>query len=100
MATSKKAKESKDHQLARQMYARYQAGESKSSLEVEYWNNATSHGKKFSSFIRAQLGIETEGVSPQTQEIRRLQGILRRSGIRYDPVEDLTTEDRLLSAAK
>lgn len=100
MATSKKAKESKDHRLAREMYARYQAGESKSSLEVEYWNNASSHGKKFSSFIRAQLGIETEGVSPQTQEIRRLQSILRRSGIRYDPVEDLTTEDRLLAKTR
>lgn len=100
MATLKKAKESKDHRLAREMYARYQAGESKSSLEVEYWNNPSSHGKKFSSFIRAQLRIETEGVSPQTQEIQRLQGILRRSGIRYDPVEDLSTEDRLLAKAR
>jgi Protein of unknown function (DUF3644) len=100
VGSSKKSKGSEEHKLAREMYRRYQAGESKSSLEVEYWNNASSHGKKFSSFIRAQLGIETEGVSPQTQEIRRLQGILRRSGIRYDPVEDLTTEDRLLAKTR
>lgn len=100
VSTSKKGKESKELQLAREMYTRYQAGESKSSLEVEYWNNPSSHGKKFSSFIRAQLGIETEGVSPQTQEIQRLQGMLRRSGIRYDPDQDLTTQDRLLAKAR
>ncbi len=51
MASTKKGQDS-DKKLPREMYARYQAGESKSSLEVEYWNNPSSHGKKFSSFMR------------------------------------------------
>ena len=33
--------------IATEMYERWQQGEPKSRLEIEYWGNATAHGKKF-----------------------------------------------------
>ena len=47
-------------QRATEMYERWQNGEPKSRLEIEYWNNPTAHGKKFTAYVRHWLGVETE----------------------------------------
>lgn len=82
------------------MLARFRAGESKSSLEIEYWDDGTSHGKRFTSFVRRHLGVETEGRSHQTMEIERLTALLRRHGIPPSPAGDLSTEDRLVASTR
>lgn len=86
--------------LANEMLERFQAGESKSTLEIEYWNDGTSHGKRFTSFVRKHLGVETESRSRQTQELERLRNLLRRSGISPSQAGDLTVEDRLVAKAR
>lgn len=94
------AEDDQDQELAREMLARFQAGESKSALEIEYWDDATSHGKRFTGFIRKHLGVETESRSRQTAELDRLQKLLRRSGISPSPAGDLSTEDRLIAKGR
>ena len=89
--------EKSDQELASEMLARFQAGESKSSVEIEYWNDGTSHGKRFTMFVRRELGVETEGRARQSLELERLASLLRRSGISPSPAGDLTTEDRLVA---
>lgn len=86
--------------LATEMYARWEAGEPKSPLEVEYWGNATSHGKAFTSYVRKWLGLETERKSSQTEEIERLQALLRANGISPTEAGDLAEEYRLLAKAR
>jgi len=89
-----------ERSLAEAMLARFQAGEPKSGLEIEYWDDATSHGKHFSSFVKRVLGVETEGRSRQTEEIDRLSLLLRRHGIAPSPAGDLSVEDRLIANAR
>lgn len=89
-----------DRRLAEEMLARFQAGESKSALEIEYWNIATSHGKRFTSFIRRELGVEIEGRSHQSSELERLASLLRRHGISPSVAGDLSVEDRLIANAR
>ena len=55
--------------LAEEMYARWLAGEAKSQLELAYWNDGTSHGKRFTAYVRRWLGVETERRSEQTERI-------------------------------
>ena len=86
--------------IASEMYARWEAGESKSPLEVEYWGNATSHGKAFTAYVRKWLGRETERKSSQTEEIDRLQALLRVHGISPTEAGDLAEEFRLLAKAR
>jgi hypothetical protein len=86
--------------FAAEMYARWEAGESKSPLEVEYWGNATSHGKAFTSYVRKWLGRETERKSSQTEEIDRLRSLLRANGISPTEAGDLAEEFRLLAKAR
>lgn len=86
--------------IAAEMYARWEGGESKSPLEVEYWDNATSHGKAFTSYVRKWLGRETERKSVQTQEIERLRALLRVSGVSPTEAGDLNEEFRLLAKGR
>lgn len=86
--------------IAAEMYARWEGGEPKSPLEIEYWGNATSHGKAFTSYVRKWLGRETERKSGQTEEIERLQSLLRVHGISPTEAGDLAEEFRLLAKAR
>lgn len=89
-----------DHRLAEELLARFHAGDSKSALEIEYWNDGTSHGKRFTAFVRRHLGVETEGRSRQSLEMERLSTLLRRHGISPSPAGDLNAEDRLVASAR
>lgn len=42
--------------FATEMYERWQVGEKKSRLEIEYWDDSTSHGKRFTSYTKHWLG--------------------------------------------
>lgn len=93
-------KEDSERSQAEEMLARFQAGESKSSLEIEYWDDGTSHGKRFTSFIRRELGIETESRSHQSLELERLRNLLKRHGVSPSPAGDLSVEERLVAKAR
>ena len=71
----------------REMHRRWQAGASKSSLEIEYLDKVGSHGKLFTSLVRTHLGIETERRSKTVLENERLRRLLRKHGI--DPDEEV-----------
>lgn len=86
--------------LAAEMYERWQAGEKKSPLEIEYWGDATSHGKHFTSYTKRWLGVTTETKSSQTQHIERLEGLLRSNGISPTDAGDLDEQFRLLAKAR
>lgn len=86
--------------VAADMYARWEAGESKSSLEIEVWSDATSHGKRFTAYVRRWLGRETERKSGQTEQIERLESLLRVHGISPTDAGDLDEEYRLLAKAR
>lgn len=95
MSDSAESEESPDanRELADEMYARFQAGESKSSLEIEFWDDGTSHGKRFTSFIRNQLGIETESKSKQTLELDHPSSLL--SSFELASIVDLPSAEAL-----
>jgi hypothetical protein len=78
------------------MYERWQSGAPKSALEVEYWNAATSHGKRFTSYIRRWLGHETERKSAQTLRIERLEALLKVHGISPTEPDALKEQYRLV----
>ncbi len=86
--------------VATEMFERWQSGAPKSALEVEYWNDAASHGKRFTSYIRRRLGHETERKSAQTLRVERLEALLRVHGI--DPTEAgaLKEEYRLVAKSR
>src|SRR4051794_27312031 len=86
--------------VAAEMYSRWEAGESKSSLEVEYWNRPGSHGKAFTGYVRRWLGRETEKHSSQTDHIERLEALLRVHGISPTEAGDLDEQFRLLAKAR
>ncbi len=87
-------------ELAREMYERWKLGEPKSRLEHEYWDNTTSHGKAFTSYIKRWLDLGTEKKSPQTEYIEHLETRLRALGVEPVPGEDLDEEHRLLASAR
>ena len=66
--------------IATEMYERWQQGEPKSRLEIEYWGNATAHGKKFTGYAKKWLGVETERKSHQSARIEELEALLRARG--------------------
>ena len=76
-----------DKATLREMYDRWRAGASKSSLEIEYLGKVESHGKLFTSLVRTRLGIETERRSRTVLENERLRRLLRKHGI--DPDEEV-----------
>ncbi|MGI8753287.1 MAG: DUF3644 domain-containing protein [Acidimicrobiales bacterium] len=90
-----------EHQaLAGEMFARWEAGAPKSALELEYWGDAASHGKRFTAYARRWLGQETERKSGQTEHIERLEALLRARGISPTDAGDLDEEYRLLAKAR
>jgi hypothetical protein len=72
--------EDEHRRVATEMYERWQVGEKKSRLEIEYWDDATSHGKRFTSYTKRWLRVKTETKSSQTQHIERLEGLMRANG--------------------
>ncbi|HJQ94231.1 MAG TPA: DUF3644 domain-containing protein [Acidimicrobiia bacterium] len=92
--------EREHRKLAREMYDRWEAGEPKSRLEIEYWGNATSHGKAFSAYVRKWLDLETEHKSTQTERLESLESLLRIHGISPAEDEDLTEDYRLLARTR
>ena len=82
------------------MYKRWQEGEPKSRLEIEYWQNATAHGKAFSGYVKRWLGIETERQSSQSARIAQLEALLRANGISSTEAGDPTEEYRLLAKSR
>ncbi len=87
-------------QLATEMYERWQNGEAKSRLEIEYWDNATSHGKAFTAYVKRWLGVETERQSSQSTRIAALEALLRANGISPTEAGDLAEEYRLLAKSR
>lgn len=87
-------------QIATEMYERWRSGESKSQLEIEYWDNPTAHGKAFTSYIKRWLGHQTEKESSQTVQIARLEALLRVNGISPTVAGDLAEEYRLLAKSR
>lgn len=55
-------------------------GVSKSQLELKFWGDGTSHGRRFDRFIRSNLGIETTRRSRQTDRIADLERQVRHLG--------------------
>lgn len=95
------ARSDEEHRaLAESLYRRWEAGESKSSLEVDVWGDASSHGKRFTSYIRRWLDRETEKKSSQTEHVERLEGLLRAHGISPSDAGDLDEEHRLVAKAR
>lgn len=86
--------------IATEMYERWQQGEPKSRLEIEYWGNATAHGKKFTGYVKKWLDVETESKSHQTSRIEELEALLRSRGISPTAAGDLAEEYRLLANAR
>lgn len=86
--------------LAAELYERWSSGEKKSPLEVEFFGNATSHGKFFTSYVRKWLGVETEHKSIQSEYIDRLESLLRANGLSPGAAGDLAEEYRLLAKAR
>lgn len=72
-------------ELARDMYRAWQSGVAKSEIERRFLGTTRAHGKRFSTIVRNNLGIETERVHPLAVENQRLRALLRRHGI--DPNE-------------
>jgi len=71
---------SDDIELAQALLARWRAGESKSQLEIETWNDPTAHGRHFDRFIRTHLGISTTKPSRQAATIEELSKQIRHLG--------------------
>ncbi len=86
--------------IARTLYARWETGEAKSSIELEAWGDATSHGKRFTSYVRRWLDLETEKKSAQTEHVERLEALLRIHGVSPTEAGDLDEHFRLLAKAR
>ncbi len=82
------------------MHQRWKDGEAKSRLEIEYWDDSTSHGKAFSAYVRRWLGIETERRSSQSERLGELENLLRVHGVSPTEAGDLAEEYRLLAKAR
>ncbi|MDE0287066.1 MAG: DUF3644 domain-containing protein [bacterium] len=87
-------------ELATEMYERWQQGEAKSRLEIEYWGKGTAHGKAFSGYVRRWLGIETERQSSQSARIAYLEALLRANGVSPTEGRDLAEEYGLLAKSR
>lgn len=55
-------------------------GTSKSQLEIQTWDDATSHGRHFDRFVRKTLGVSTSRPSKQSNRIAELERQVRRLG--------------------
>ena len=86
--------------IATEMHERWQNGEAKSRLEIEYWENGTAHGKAFSAYVKRWLGHETERQSSQSARITELEALLRANGVSPTEAGDLAEEYRLLAKSR
>lgn len=84
---------------AREMYERWRAGEKKSALEREYWNDGGSHGQAFSAYVREHLGVETVSQSPMAARLEQAEALLRVHGVSL-PEEDLDEQFRLIARSR
>ena len=66
---------------AKEMLLKLHAGETKNSIERQFFGTDSSHGKRVSTYIARYLGVETEARSAQSLRIERLEGLLRTAGI-------------------
>ncbi|MEM8710831.1 MAG: DUF3644 domain-containing protein [Planctomycetota bacterium] len=71
-----------DIELAQRLLAEWDGGKgkAKSRIEIETWNDATSHGRHFDRFIRTTLGIQTTRPSRQSDRIALLESQVRGLG--------------------
>lgn len=92
--------ESEHRRIATQMHDRWKGGEPKSRLEIEFWEDSTSHGKAFTAYVRRWLGLETEKKSPQSERVRELEDLLRVHGVSPSDAGDLSEQYRLLAKAR
>lgn len=86
--------------IATELHDRWKNGEPKSRLEIEYWDNATSHGKAFTAYVKRWLGVETERQSNQSTRIAELESLLRANGVSPTEAGDLAEEYRLLAKSR
>ena len=86
--------------LAVEMHDRWRNGEPKSRLEIEYWDNATAHGKAFTAYVKRWLEVETEHQSNQSVRIAELETLLRVNGVSPTQARDLAEEYRLLAKSR
>ena len=86
--------------LATEMHNRWKNGDPKSRLEIEYWDNATAHGKAFTAYVKRWLGVETERQSSQSARIAELEALLRANGVSPTEAGDLAEEYRLLAKSR
>lgn len=89
--------ETEHRRIATEMHDRWRAGEAKSRLEIEFWDDSTSHGKAFTSYVRRWLGVETEKKSSQSERVGELEDLLRVHGVSPSETGDLAEEYRLLA---
>jgi len=68
--------------LARWLFEQWDDGNgrAKSSLELEVWDDASSHGRRFDRVVRGALGVSTTKPSKQTNRIQLLEQQLRGLG--------------------
>lgn len=81
-----------DKELAESVFARWNwgAGESKSELEREVWDDGSSHGRRFDRFIFRTLGVNTKKSAKSTTQIEQLERQVRSLGghpLTRDPSE-------------
>lgn len=81
-----------EQELAKSLYERWRAGESKSQLEIETWDDATSHGAKFTSYVKRVLGVDTKRPAAMAIAKRNLEKQLLNHGL--IPESDRTVTDR------
>jgi len=51
---------------AQRLLEQFRAGKPKSRIEFDEWDDATSHGARFNTYIKKQLGIDLKKSSKQS----------------------------------
>jgi hypothetical protein len=71
-----------DIEMAQQLLNAWDEGRgvSKSQLEIQTWEDGTSHGRHFDRFVRGALGVSTNRPSKQTDRIAVLERQVRGLG--------------------
>ena len=82
------------------MYAEWDEGRgtSKSELERRYWDDGSSHGRRFDRFIYNHLGIQTSKSSNQTNRIEELERQVRSLGQHPVGINPTDEEKHLLKS--
>lgn len=96
-ASSVAASADDDKQLATALLERWNwgAGESKSQLEREIWDDGSSHGRRFDRFILRVLGVSTNKPAKSSTSIKRLERQVRSLGGQPVTVEPCEWEIQL-----